>query len=517
MVLGGERRGEDVSRSGRVDLASRPERVRAPGWLAALVHQAAPSVLGHHHQLCQLGVPRDHGRDRHVVGAEDHGVRPRERRLGVLPLDRKDLAVLVPAAHPALRRDHHHAAGEGVQQARIDLLGQRGQVHDRRRFPLFGNVHREQIGGPAEQELRPSILVILVDVRRGGLGRNPQDPDRGRRLTQLIAPDQGVHEQRLEIGAGQDPHPLPELPGRQRRVRCRAAEDVPLLEEVHGDVPDRQVVNLAKIGPDVRHLTLTLALSGRNDFGRNDFGRNDFGRNDLRPYSPGRGAMNCAPLRRPLPLGERGCSGRRQRLPYPPNRWAWRGETTTRRLSPSPTLWVETPGMIGQRHVDHSALGRHHRIEEDRLAVALGSVGGPHRDVAQQPRPALAVPFGVEDHPDPTLGLAAGEQAGQELERPEGLPAPADQDAAVLAVDAQLHGGQALLNLGAVHLDVALEVHAVQQLLQNGDGSVGRGTGLGRDLDGSGTARATWRRDARGHRDGRRVLVLVVVFLVLVV
>jgi hypothetical protein len=73
----------------------------------------------------------------------------------------------------------------------------------------------------------------------------------------LLPPDQGVHDQRLKIGAGDDADALAKLSRGQRRVRRRAAEDVPLLEDVHADVPDRQVVNLAEIGSDLGRFVLT--------------------------------------------------------------------------------------------------------------------------------------------------------------------------------------------------------------------------------------------------------------------
>ena len=59
----------------------------------------------------------------------------------------------------------------------------------------------------------------------------------------------------------------------------------------------------------------------------------------------------------------------------------------------------------------------HHRVEEDRLAVALGTLGGTQRDVPQQPGPPVAVALGVQDDPDAPLGPPAGDQADQELER----------------------------------------------------------------------------------------------------
>src|SRR5215213_4293141 len=89
--------------------------------------------------------------------------------------------------------------------------------------------------------------------------------------------------------------------------------------------------------------------------------------------------------------------------------------------------------MIGQGHVDDATLGRGHRVEEDGLAVTLGALGGTHGDVTQQPGSSLPISFGIKDDADSALGAAADEQAGQELECLEGLAAPADQDAAVLA------------------------------------------------------------------------------------
>jgi hypothetical protein len=56
----------------------------------------------------------------------------------------------------------------------------------------------------------------------------------------------------------------------------------------------------------------------------------------------------------------------------------------------------------------------------------------------------------------------------------------ADQDAAVLAVDAELDAGEAVVNLRVVDLHIARQVHMIEQLHQHALGQLGHRLGVHR-------------------------------------
>ena len=157
-------------------------------------------------------------------------------------------------------------------------------------------------------------------------------------------------------------------------------------------------------------------------------------------------------------------------------------------------------GVVGQRGVDGAALVGLHRLEPDALLVALGPVGDAQGQLSHGVLAAGPVALDVDDDGIGVVHLLADHGVDQQLQRPQGVAPPADQQPQVLAADVDDRGAF-VVALEAV-LDLGLDAHPLQQLdqqplclqrvlAQDGDPDLGGGgnqpqdgaAGLLQDLD----------------------------------
>ncbi len=147
----------------------------------------------------------------------------------------KDIALLVPAAHPPLWRHAYSAFREDVYNARVHFFGNGREMHDSRISPCFGHVLCTY--GPCYVvDGLSSSAIRIIDVFKCGcvFGRQTDDLYAiGERLAQII-----VCRRTGEDGCPVAHHMRNAAGESDGTARLR-----PIRRKVRADVSNEQVVN----------------------------------------------------------------------------------------------------------------------------------------------------------------------------------------------------------------------------------------------------------------------------------
>ena len=120
------------------------------------------------------------------------------------------------------------------------------------------------------------------------------------------------------------------------------------------------------------------------------------------------------------------------------------GCMTTCRLSPKPVLSVATSGWSARVMMDDAPFVGRHRLQVDGPARAGHPLRDPFRQVGHRLVPPLLVPLDVQHQHGPVAELPAHDGLDQELQRPQGLASPADEQPRVVALDLEYRSAQLL-------------------------------------------------------------------------